>query len=62
VARRLEAALVEPILHQGQEIKTGVKIGIASCPEDGKTPGDLMAHAEASIRQAEARLRRIGPR
>jgi len=49
-AKRIATAVESAsVLISGQLVRTTVTIGIASCPEDGRTPEDLMQKADAAM-------------
>jgi diguanylate cyclase (GGDEF)-like protein/PAS domain S-box-containing protein len=49
LARRVLAAISEPITIDGQEITTGISIGIAIAPENGTTSEHLMKCADLAL-------------
>ena len=53
IARRVIAALVEPVHVLGVEVRTSGSVGIAVYPTDGKTAEVLMAHADAAMYAAK---------
>ena len=53
LARSLVAAAAEPIVIDGQEIATGISIGIAVAPANGKTSEHLMKCADLALYQAK---------
>jgi diguanylate cyclase (GGDEF)-like protein/PAS domain S-box-containing protein len=57
LARHLINAVSEPIVIDGQEINTGISIGIAVAPENGKTSDHLMKCADLALYRAKAQGR-----
>jgi diguanylate cyclase (GGDEF)-like protein/PAS domain S-box-containing protein len=53
LARTLVAAASEPVVIDGQEIATGISIGIAIAPANGKTSDHLMKCADLALYQAK---------
>jgi diguanylate cyclase (GGDEF)-like protein/PAS domain S-box-containing protein len=53
LARTLVGAAAEPIVIDGQEIATGISIGIAVAPANGKTSDLLMKCADLALYQAK---------
>jgi len=53
LARSLIGAAAEPIVIDGQEITTGISIGIAVAPANGKTSEHLMKCADLALYQAK---------
>jgi len=53
LARKLISAVAEPIVIDGQEIATGISIGIAIAPEHGNTSDQLMKCADLALYQAK---------
>jgi diguanylate cyclase (GGDEF)-like protein len=53
VAHKIRAALSECIEVPGASVLIGACIGIASCPEDGQTPNELMRSADAAMYAAK---------
>jgi diguanylate cyclase (GGDEF)-like protein len=53
LAGRLQAAIREPVLFQGQQIQVNSSLGIAVFPQDGKTLTDLMTSADQAMYQAK---------
>jgi len=49
LARQLLAALDTPVTIEGQTVDVSGSIGIATFPEDGGTPTELMAHADSAM-------------
>jgi len=49
VARQLLAALESPVTIEGQTVDVSGSIGIATYPEDGGNPTELMAHADSAM-------------
>ncbi len=49
LARQLLAALDAPVTIQGQTVDVTGSVGIATFPEDGANPTELMAHADAAM-------------
>jgi len=49
LARQLLAALDTPVTIEGQTVDVSGSIGIATFPEDGDTPTELMAHADSAM-------------
>ena len=43
------AALEQPFLIHGEEIRVCVSIGVSVCPDDARRGDDLLAHAEAAL-------------
>ncbi|MGE4447429.1 MAG: diguanylate cyclase [Azospira sp.] len=54
-ARRIIAAINEPVLLDGRSFRVGASIGIAFYPADGDNVELLMARADAAMYQAKAR-------
>jgi len=54
VADHIIEALKETITIDGQEVSTGVSIGISVYPENGRTAQDLMRNADAAMYMAKA--------
>lgn len=53
LARRLDAAVREPVDFQGQALTVGASTGIARSPQDGRTLTDLMRCADQAMYQAK---------
>jgi diguanylate cyclase (GGDEF)-like protein len=53
VARQLLAALDTPVTIEGQTVDVSGSIGIATFPEDGGNPTELMAHADSAMYAAK---------
>jgi diguanylate cyclase (GGDEF)-like protein len=49
LARQLLAALDTPVTIEGQTVDVSGSIGIATFPEDGNNPTELMAHADSAM-------------
>ena len=43
------AALEQPFIVHGEEIRVRVSIGVSVCPDDARRSDDLLAHAEAAL-------------
>ena len=54
LARRLIQAVCEPIVIDGQEINTGISIGITIAPDNGTTGEHLMKCADLALYRAKA--------
>jgi diguanylate cyclase (GGDEF)-like protein len=54
LAERLQAALADEIAIDGQRLRTGITIGIAIYPVDGKDAGMLLVNADAALYRAKA--------
>jgi PAS domain S-box-containing protein len=54
VARRIQAALVEPFVLDGTEVRTSVSVGIAIYVPTQERPEDLLHDAEAALNRAKA--------
>jgi len=54
VARRLQAAVRDPIAVGEHEVTLSVCIGVAVAPEDGERSAGLLQHAAAALHQAKA--------
>lgn len=54
LARRIIAALAEPVRLSGDRAVVGTSIGIACAPADGTDPEDLMRKADLALYQAKA--------
>jgi len=54
LARQLQEALEQPVTVEGQTVDVRGSIGIATFPEDGLSPADLMAHADAAMYVAKS--------
>jgi diguanylate cyclase (GGDEF)-like protein/PAS domain S-box-containing protein len=57
LARNLISAAAEPVIVDGQEIATGISIGIAIAPDNGKTSDQLMKCADLALYQAKSQGR-----
>jgi diguanylate cyclase (GGDEF)-like protein/PAS domain S-box-containing protein len=57
LARRLVGAGSEPVDVEGHEITTGISIGIAIAPQNGKTSDQLMKCADVALYQAKSQGR-----
>ena len=53
LARRLDAAVRQPVDFHGQALTVGASIGIARSPQDGHTLAELMRHADQAMYQAK---------
>ncbi|MDY0106745.1 MAG: diguanylate cyclase [Giesbergeria sp.] len=53
LARRLDAAVREPVDFQGQALTVGASTGIARSPQDGRTLTELMRSADQAMYQAK---------
>ncbi len=53
LARTLVGAVSEPVIIDGQEIATGISVGIAIAPANGKTSEHLMKCADLALYQAK---------
>jgi diguanylate cyclase (GGDEF)-like protein len=53
IARQLLAALDTPVIIEGQTVDVSGSIGIATFPEDGNNPTELMAHADSAMYAAK---------
>ena len=49
VARKIEAAIAQPIRVQGEEFRIGISIGIAMAPRDGTDAESLLRHADRAM-------------
>jgi diguanylate cyclase (GGDEF)-like protein len=54
LARRLVKAASEPCMIEGQEINTGLSIGIAIAPDDGMDGDQLIRYADLALYRAKA--------
>ena len=54
MAERLVTALQNPIEINGRPVRTGVSIGLALAPRDGKEPDELFAKADMALYEAKA--------
>ncbi|HEX7638681.1 MAG TPA: EAL domain-containing protein [Burkholderiaceae bacterium] len=54
LARQLLGALDTPVTIEGQTVDVSGSIGIATFPEDGATPTELMAHADSAMYVAKS--------
>ena len=54
VAVRLDRALREPVVVGGQQVEVGASLGVALAPEHGRTPEELLRHADAAMYEAKA--------
>jgi diguanylate cyclase (GGDEF)-like protein len=54
LARRVAAAMAEPIVIDGHEINSGLSIGIALAPDDGTSADHLMKSADLALYHAKA--------
>ena len=59
LARRLVAVISEPVEIDGQEINSGVSIGIALAPNDGNAADHLMKCADLALYRAKAEGRGV---
>jgi diguanylate cyclase (GGDEF)-like protein len=57
LARNLISAVSEPIVIDGQEITTGISIGIAVAPENGRTSDQLMKCADLALYRSKSQGR-----
>jgi diguanylate cyclase (GGDEF)-like protein/PAS domain S-box-containing protein len=53
VARKLQAALVEPFLIDGQDLRVGASIGISVFPQDGTDAESLLRTADIAMARAK---------
>ncbi|MFC7461689.1 diguanylate cyclase domain-containing protein [Hydrogenophaga defluvii] len=53
MAQRLCEAVQQPLLHAGHLISVDASIGIARCPEHGRTLTELLRHADAAMYRAK---------
>lgn len=53
MARRILAALARPFRVEGLDLRLGVSIGIAFCPQDAAEPDELMRQADAAMYAAK---------
>ncbi|MBS4095233.1 MAG: diguanylate cyclase [Sulfuricella sp.] len=49
IARKVVAALAQPLHIEGHEVGITTSLGISVFPDDGKTPDDLIKHADAAM-------------
>jgi diguanylate cyclase (GGDEF)-like protein/PAS domain S-box-containing protein len=54
VANRIVRSINEPITILGEEFRIGVSIGIATFPDDGQTPDDLIRNADTAMYAAKS--------
>ncbi|WP_144186436.1 putative bifunctional diguanylate cyclase/phosphodiesterase [Elioraea rosea] len=59
LARRMLAALDEPLMVEGHRLRVGASIGIARFPLDGAGPADLLRAADAAVYAAKTNGKRI---
>jgi diguanylate cyclase (GGDEF)-like protein len=52
-AERIIQALQAPIDVEAYEVRVGASIGISLCPDDGRTIGDLLRHADIAMYHAK---------
>ena len=50
---RIRASIAEPVEIAGQQFTISTSMGVASFPEDGKDPEQLLAHADAAMYRAK---------
>lgn len=55
IAKRLLAAISEPLVHEGVEERLSASIGIALYPRDAQSAEDLLGHADSAMYQAKRR-------
>ncbi|MBT8148876.1 MAG: EAL domain-containing protein, partial [Gammaproteobacteria bacterium] len=53
IARKLVAEMRRPFKVDGRELRVTVSIGISIYPQDGKTPQDLLRHADSAMYYAK---------
>ena len=53
LARRILRAVTKPLRVDGVDYDLGISIGIASCPLNGRSAGDLMKKADVALYQAK---------
>lgn len=56
-ARLLRRLVHQPFLVEGQQIRIRVSLGMAMYPEDGARAAELIAHADAAMYDAKAKVR-----
>ena len=54
VAREAIAALREPVMIRGVALEVGASIGIAHCPDHGRSVDALLRHADVALEKAKA--------
>jgi diguanylate cyclase (GGDEF)-like protein len=52
-AQRIIEALHAPVHVEAYEVRVGASIGISICPDDGRTIGDLLRHADIAMYHAK---------
>ncbi|MGA2905931.1 MAG: diguanylate cyclase [Candidatus Korobacteraceae bacterium] len=57
----LESALADPIVVEGKQVRTGLSIGLALYPEDGRDPDQLRAAADRAMYAAKRASRQSDP-
>ncbi|MGY5810032.1 sensor domain-containing protein [Rhizobium sp. LEGMi198b] len=57
ITNRLLAAIARPFHMEGRDMLVSGSLGIACYPDDGASPRDLFAHADAALYEAKARGR-----
>ncbi|QYF93862.1 EAL domain-containing protein [Massilia sp. PAMC28688] len=55
VARKLQAALLDPFLIEGHDLRVGASIGISVYPQDGTDAESLLRHADIAMARAKQR-------
>ena len=55
IARRINAALAQPMQCAGHDLALTASVGIAVCPDNGTEVGTLLKNAETAMHQAKAR-------
>ena len=53
VSRKLQAALVQPFLIEGHDLRVGASIGISVYPQDGADAESLLRHADIAMARAK---------
>jgi diguanylate cyclase (GGDEF)-like protein len=61
-ARKLEAAVTQATAlgSQGEDVKLGIAIGMAVCPDDSRSAGELLHIADKRLYEVKARIRGRG--
>ena len=54
LCRRLIQAVTEPITLNGQPVRVGLSVGVATAPRDGHDPEDLLRKSDLALYQAKA--------
>ncbi len=55
IVRKLQDDIAQPLTIQGHELRVTASAGVAMFPQDGSTPEQLLADANAALRSAKTR-------